>query len=64
MNEVEKAGHVMFNADAWILNDPVVFWSIFTVLFSLATVVYAVRVAVKKAAEERREKEEKGGSNS
>ncbi|MDQ6984127.1 MAG: hypothetical protein Q9M44_05380 [Ghiorsea sp.] len=64
MNEVDKAGHVMFNADAWVFNDPVVFWSIFTVLFSLGMVIFAIRVAVKKAEEERREKEGKGGGNS
>ena len=64
MNEVEKAGHVMFNADAWVLNDPVVFWSIFTVLFSFSMVIFAIRVAMKKAEEERREKEKKGGNNS
>jgi len=64
MNEVDKAGHVMFNADAWVFNDPVVFWSIFTVLFSLGMVIFAIRVAVKNAEEERREKEGKGGGNS
>ncbi len=64
MNEVDKAGHVMFNADAWIFNDPVVFWSVFTVLFSLSMVVFAIRVALKKAEQERLEKEKKGGTNS
>ena len=64
MNEVDKAGHVMFNADAWVFNDPVVFWSIFTVLFSLGMVIFAIRVAVKNAEEERRGKEGKGGGNS
>jgi len=65
MKEVEQAGHVMFNADAWVFYDPVVFWSVFTVLFSLSMVIYAIRVAVKKAEEERKAKEEKnGGANS
>jgi len=59
----EAPGHVMTNADAWVFNDPVVFWSVFTVLFSLGMVIFAIRVAIKKADEERREKESKGGNS-
>jgi len=61
MKDVEQAGHVMFNADAWVFNDPVVFWSIFTVLFAFGMVIFAIRVAIKNAERERKEKEEKGG---
>ncbi len=64
MNEIEKPSHVMFNADAWIFNDPVVFWSVFTVLFAFCMVIFAIRVALKKAEQERLEKEKKGGTNS
>lgn len=64
MKDVEQAGNVMFNADAWMFNDPVVFWSIFTVLFAFGMFIYAMRVAMRKADEERRAKEEKNrGAN-
>jgi hypothetical protein len=63
MKDVEQAGHVMFNADAWIFNDPVVFWSVFTVLFSFCMVIYAIRVAMKNAEKERQEKEKNEGAN-
>ena len=59
----EKPGHVMTNADAWVFNDPVVFWSVFTVIFAFCMVIFAIRVAMKKAAEERKEKESKGGNS-
>ncbi len=59
----EKPGHVLTNADAWVFSDPVVFWSVFTVVFAVSMVIYAIRVVMKKAEEERKEKEGKGGNS-
>jgi len=64
MKEVEQAGHVMFNSDAWVFNDPVVFWSVFTVVFGFCMVIFVLRQAMKMAAKERAEKEKNGGTNS
>ncbi len=63
MKEVEKAGHVMFNADAWTPDWTVVL-SVVTVTVSVLVVVTAIRKAMQLAEQERLEKEKKGGSNS
>jgi len=52
----EKPGHVLTNADAWVFNDPVVFWSVFTVIFAVCMVIFAIRTVMKKAEEERKNK--------
>jgi hypothetical protein len=63
MKEVEPAGHVLFNADAWIFNDPVVFWSVFTVVFGFCMVIFVLSQAMKMAKKERLEKERNEGGN-
>lgn len=61
MKEVEPAGHVMFNSNAWVISDPVVFWSIVTVVVSALVVGVAISKAMSLAEKERKEKE--GGTN-
>jgi len=63
MNDIQKPSHVMVNPDAWQFDDPVVFWAVFTVLFAVVMVIFALRKAMK-LAEEEREQKEKGGTNS
>lgn len=62
MKEVEPAGHVMFNSDAWVFSDPVVFWSIVTVVVSALVVGVAVSKVMSLADKERKDKE--GGTHS
>ncbi|MBL4658788.1 MAG: hypothetical protein JKY19_00400 [Alcanivoracaceae bacterium] len=62
MKEVEKAGHVMFNADAWQFSDPVVFWVTVTVVFCISMLTVLFFWVRKNMADERKNKE--GGTNS
>jgi len=59
----EAPGHILTNADAWVFNDPVVFWSVFTVVFAFCMVIFALRKAMKFAEQERKDKESKGGNS-